>query len=95
MPTSDDLRKTIARLRDHIKRNAMYGSPDTLVEDDELTALLDAAEAGLRARDAALEEAAKVAEQLVFEEVVLSGTNDATEGLKLAATRIRARKRKL
>lgn len=52
--------------------------------------ILDAAEAGMRARDAALEEAANVADQLVFDEVALSGTNDATEGLKLTATRIRA-----
>lgn len=81
----------------------------------ELTLILDAAEAGMHAReeiealkhdiarhiaavaaerDAALEEAAKVAEQLVFDEVALTGTNDRTKGLRMLASRIRALKDK-
>ena len=110
---SDDLMQMIAQWRSVIEGVGDGEVRLSTVNVGKMRRLLDAAEAGMRAReeiealkhdiarhiaavaaerDAALEEAAKVADQLVFDEVALTGTNDSTKVLRLVASRIRALK---
>jgi hypothetical protein len=58
-----DITETIARWRRF--PHLLTDSEVTLIDTGDLRALLDAAEAGARARDAALEEAAVMAESYI------------------------------
>lgn len=60
---ADDLADVIARWRDRLRCVPDHEIIDLEVTGREANALLDAAEAGMRARDAALEEAAQVADE--------------------------------
>ena len=59
-----DIAETIARWKGRLERTKMMRVTVYEIEADELTALLSAAEAGIAARDAALEEAATVVEYI-------------------------------
>lgn len=59
---TSDIKEVIARVRIDRQDAERHGYGCTEVGHNDIDALLSAAEAGLAARDAALEEAAKVAE---------------------------------
>lgn len=62
--TTSDLAETIARVKDQARvlLSTAGEAVHLHIRADDLTALLSAAEAGIAARDAALEEAAQAAE---------------------------------
>lgn len=60
-----DLAEVIARWRDRLRCVPDHEVIDLEVTGQDANALLDAAEAGVRARDAALEEAAQIVDDMV------------------------------